>query len=502
VQNKNENYPFSSRRNAAMYDVLNLLSELSSEDINWLFENGTERQVIANTLLIAEGAENPDLFFVLDGLVGVEISSAKSQVIARLGPGELLGELSFIEKRPASASIKALENSLLLMLTRQTLEAKLEQDTHFAARFFRACAVIVSRRLREGNATLNKRSKDETLQSNAYHSAWARISKAVETFKEGINQADKEALRNHGEIPAELQAQIRAGFQQFAIHLNEQLGKQAPGLHETIREEVGARLQREILPYILLTKSAERVYSKPRGYAGDFLTIDVMYRNKPEGVGRLGALLDQCFHELPAAAAVRNRRGLLAGYIQETLKESQGRTAQITSLACGPAAEIFDTFETLDDKSRLYATLIDIDLQALAFVSDKASRFSLTPRMNLINGNLVYLATGRQQIKAKPQDLVYSIGLIDYFNDKFVILLLNYIHKLLRPGGKVLLGNFHPKNPTRAMMDYILDWKLIHRSEEDMNRLFETSDFGRPCTDIRFEPEGVNLFAECIKQDT
>jgi SAM-dependent methyltransferase len=297
-----------------------------------------------------------------------------------------------------------------------------------------------------------------------------------------------------------LQEQIRQGFQQFAVHINEQLGTDAPDLNETIREEVGARLQREILPYILLTKSAERVYSKPRGYAGDFLTIDIMYQNQPDGTGRLGPLLDKCFQELPAAKAVRNRRGLLAEYIQETLKETEGKTAKVTSLACGPAAEIFDAFETLEDKSRLHATLIDIDLQALAFVSDKANRLSLTPRMDLVNGNLVYLATGRQELKTKPQDLVYSIGLIDYFSDKFVILLLNYVHKLLRPGGKVLLGNFHPQNSTRAMMDYILDWKLIHRSEEDMNRLFQTSNFARPCTDIRFEPEGINLFAECIKQ--
>lgn len=484
-----------------MHDALHLLYELSNEDLNWIFDSSAEQQVIANTLIITEGDTAPDLFFVLDGLVGVEVSSASSQIIARLGPGELLGELSFIEKRPASATIKALENSLLLVIPRQILEAKLANDTAFAARFYRACAVIISKRLRDGNIAISRKFKEEALQSNAYQTAWDRIATSVEGFKEILNHTDKEALRNHGDVPAELQEKIRQGFQQFAVHINDQLGTDAPDLNETIREEIGARLQREILPYILLTKSAERVYSKPRGYAGDFLTIDIMYQNKPEGTGRLGPLLDRCFQELPAANAVRNRRGLLAEYIQETLRETEGQTAQVTSLACGPAAEIFDAFETLGDSSRLHATLIDIDLQALAFVSDKANRLGLTPRMDLVNGNLVYLATGRQQLKTKPQDLVYSIGLIDYFNDKFVILLLNYIYKLLRPGGKVLLGNFHPKNPTRAMMDYILDWKLIHRNEEDMNRLFQASSFARPCTDIRFEPEGVNLFAECIKEN-
>jgi extracellular factor (EF) 3-hydroxypalmitic acid methyl ester biosynthesis protein len=63
----------------------------------------------------------------------------------------------------------------------------------------------------------------------------------------------------------------------------------------------------------------------------------------------------------------------------------------------------------------------------------------------------------------------------------------------------VILGNFHPRNPDKALMDYVLDWKLIHRTEADMDRLFSNSSFNRPCTNVRFEDQGINLFAECIK---
>ena len=48
-------------------------------------------------------------------------------------------------------------------------------------------------------------------------------------------------------------------------------------------------------------------------------------------------------------------------------------------------------------------------------------------------------------------------------------------------------------------MDHVLDWRLIHRDEADMNRLFETSRFGTPCTEIRYEEEGVNLFAMALR---
>ena len=114
--------------------------------------------------------------------------------------------------------------------------------------------------------------------------------------------------------------------------------------------------------------------------------------------------------------------------------------------------------------------------------------------MDLRQANLVYLALGRQALDLPPQDLVYSIGLIDYFDDRFVVRFLDWIHARLRPGGRVILGNFHTGNPDKAMMDHVLDWRLIHRDEADMERLFAASRFGG-CSRFRMEDAGVNLFA-------
>ena len=256
--------------------------------------------------------------------------------------------------------------------------------------------------------------------------------------------------------------------------------------NSSVKAELGARLQREILPFVLLTETIERFYSKPRGYAGDFQTIEMIYRNRPAGTGRIGPLLDRCFLNSPIATAIRNRRVLLAKEIMKTVQAKDG-AAHVTCLACGPAQEVFDVFQQLDDRRRLQASLIDIDLQALAYVADRRDNAGLQNRINLINANLVYLALGRQKLELKDQDLIYSIGLIDYFNDKFVVKLLNWIHGRLRPGGTVILGNFHPNNYCKEVMDYVLEWRLIHRSEEDMNRLFTCSAFGRPCTRTQFE---------------
>ena len=79
--------------------------------------------------------------------------------------------------------------------------------------------------------------------------------------------------------------------------------------------------------------------------------------------------------------------------------------------------------------------------------------------------------------------------MIDYFND--------WSYGRLNPGGRLVLGNFDPFNSFRAFMDHVLEWRLIHRSEPDMNRLFTASAFGRECSRVLFEEQRINLFAEC-----
>ena len=146
------------------------------------------------------------------------------------------------------------------------------------------------------------------------------------------------------------------------------------------------------------------------------------------------------------------------------------------------------------------ATAIDIDNEALESVQRWADATAHADLIQPIQANLVYLTTGRQELDLAPQDLIYSLAAIDYLNDQFVVKLLDWIHAHLAPNGRVLLGNFHPSNPDKAFMDHVLDWHLIHRDQDELNRLFMASKFGQPCERIVFEEEGVILFAEGVKR--
>ena len=275
------------------------------------------------------------------------------------------------------------------------------------------------------------------------------------------------------------------------------------------READAKHLRQELHPYCLGSYLGERSITKPLGYPGDYLTIDHIYNNVSKGKNLLGKQLDSIILQTKAARAVRNRRKLLSREIESTVLESASmdRAAQVTSLACGPAREIQDFLLANARSSQPVGTfsfhLIDMDMRALNHVHSwiqESSDEILGKRssIHLHQANVLHLCTSKTKLDFPLQDLIYSVGLIDYFSDRVVVRILDWAHGMLRPGGKVILGNFHPRNPTRAFMDKVIDWPLTYRTEEDMKALFRQSKFGRNCK-IIFEAEQVNLFAMCEK---
>ncbi len=481
-----------------MHDALTLFESLTDEDQDWLLDSGVEHQLIANSQVITEGVVPTAMYVVLEGLVAVTTKSLGAQPLAQLGPGQIFGEMSFLENAPAIANVAALENSLLLEIPFAVLRARTAADAEFGMRLFRAIALFINGRLRHAVHDMGRLWSDAGAIQQESNANWDAIASGVDAFKALMTDADKDALKNDGVVSDEFDQQIRTAYDSLVQILNEKLGDGC-GLSEDVRSHLGHRIQSEMLPYIHTSELGERIYAKPRGYAGDYLTIAIMYGDVAEGVGRTGAIIDRATRDQPACKAVINRRGLLAREIGRSRAECSDDVARITSLASGPATELFDVFASLDDPKKLSATCIDIDNLALEYVEERCAERGLREQFQLHCGNLVYLASGRKKLDLPPQDLVYSIGLIDYFGDKFVVRLLNYVCSLLKPGGRVILGNFHADNPSKALMDYILDWKLKHRTEEDMNRLFAASAFGSECTHIHYEDEGVNMFAECRK---
>ncbi|MFE4107010.1 cyclic nucleotide-binding domain-containing protein [Almyronema epifaneia] len=131
-----------------MKRVLFILGVLDDDDIDWLISTGKRQEIPQNTVLIHEGKPIDAIYFLLDGTLTVQVAALKDQIIAHLSSGEVVGEMSFVDTRLPSATVKAITPSLVLAIPKDRLIEKLEQDVWFAARFYRALAILLSTRLR------------------------------------------------------------------------------------------------------------------------------------------------------------------------------------------------------------------------------------------------------------------------------------------------------------------------------------------------------------------
>ncbi|MEL7037162.1 MAG: cyclic nucleotide-binding domain-containing protein [Cyanobacteria bacterium J06592_8] len=147
-----------------MNKALVILSELNDRDIDWMVSNGKREQVSVDTVLIYEGQPTSALYIVLEGTLSVSVAAVGNQEIGRIGCGEVLGEMSFIDGRLPSATVKAVEDSVVLTIPRQKLAEKLDHDVLFALRFYRAVTKFLSSRLRN---TVNRFGEEGKTNTNS-----------------------------------------------------------------------------------------------------------------------------------------------------------------------------------------------------------------------------------------------------------------------------------------------------------------------------------------------
>jgi CRP/FNR family transcriptional regulator, cyclic AMP receptor protein len=137
-----------------MRKVLHLMDFFADVDIEWMATRGTKSLISAGTLLIQEGKEIDSMYVILDGELSVYVGGATENEIARLLAGEVVGEMSFVDERPPSASVVAKRDSRVLCISRQILAEKLAKDPPFSARFYRGIAIFLSERMRKTVAQL------------------------------------------------------------------------------------------------------------------------------------------------------------------------------------------------------------------------------------------------------------------------------------------------------------------------------------------------------------
>lgn len=97
--------------------------------------------------IVHHGRRTHGVYLLLKGSATVEFSSAAKTL--EVHPGEVCGEISFLDELPATANVTAKEAVEAYYLDRPTLQSLFELFPHLGSRFYRSLACILSRRLRE-----------------------------------------------------------------------------------------------------------------------------------------------------------------------------------------------------------------------------------------------------------------------------------------------------------------------------------------------------------------
>ncbi|HBA55130.1 MAG TPA: hypothetical protein DCZ04_11945 [Syntrophorhabdus aromaticivorans] len=422
--------------------------------------------------IVVRGAESRYLYYVEKGILEVSHTIDNTRIIvAIIGPAGFFGEIGFFDGISRVRDIRAAEDSVVRVFDTASLDRLQQEDPVLYGDFVRAMARSICgkfRRILEEREPLTAYAASlstgyrvlreaRPIPSGLLHTReWQFISGLVEDFKASLFDLSYQ-LQNDGgsETPDRLQEQCFHVMDTF----NDRLQEAALLLKDgEIADYLWGYAFKEIFPYFMRSRFAERAYYKPRGYAGDFQMMEMIYNNEPAGDGKLGKLMDAWCLESTAARAVRGRRAFLKEQLNILCEKrrSSANLIRIMNLACGSNRELFDFLITYPHTGLIAVLCIDADVQALEYTNRHVNVVPHSASVRLMNDNVVRWVLGRMRHNFGPQDIIYSAGLADYLDDRMCATLINRCHAHLEEGGALILGNFGHKNHNKAFLDQIL----------------------------------------------
>ena len=113
------------------------------------------KKVSEGEYLITEGSHNSVMYWILSGEFMITKLNAedKNVIIGEAKTGELIGEMSFLDNFPRSASVKAKVDSEVLVITHKKFMNTLDSQP----RWFKSLMQTLSSRLRDADARLAKK---------------------------------------------------------------------------------------------------------------------------------------------------------------------------------------------------------------------------------------------------------------------------------------------------------------------------------------------------------
>jgi CRP-like cAMP-binding protein len=125
----------------------NGLVYLTANDWALIADKAVRMPFKAGDAIVQRERRTHGIYIVLSGTATVQIPGYRVPRV--IGPGEVCGEISFLDELPATASVMSATAVETFYLDTPLLRSLIELYPHLGSRFYHSLAAILSRRLRE-----------------------------------------------------------------------------------------------------------------------------------------------------------------------------------------------------------------------------------------------------------------------------------------------------------------------------------------------------------------
>ena len=304
-----------------------------------------------------------------------------------------------------------------------------------------------------------------------------------ETFTDSDNSLENtaESVYESLECIQSLQGNPRQAMELVRITLYNLHKNSSPSQWRQIVDDV--LLNHPLKDYCHRDPFTYRSFSKPRGYAGDAVTLDYIYGLND--LRELDSEIDAAIHSVsmnsPSTRAVRNRLAFIVNKLTDLVQTR--KNPDVLSVACGHCREAEFASVPIASLGRFIA--IDHDQESLELVEKEYGMLGVTP----LRGSISTLI--KPNGVSGSFDLIYGLGIYDYLNQRTARKLTASLFDRLKPGGELVIGNFKPRILDIGYMESYMAWELVYRDANQMADLVFDIDQSEVYDQrIEEEPEG------------
>lgn len=479
------------------------LKYLTIEDYGVLLEQAQVATYKQHDVILKEGRLSQAIYLVRQGTVRIErAATGRDVAIAFLEPGEVFGEVSFLEGVPTTDAVIAQEDVEIFVINQAQLAGLLDTQPGLSDRFYQSLVHNLSSRLHQTSSLVSHLMRRVRIAPEYYgyrtgqtgqNEIPPELVSETELFKKNLSSIEQ--LIRHREIN-ELDAQIQIDkiCNMLISTLREQIIEEPE-----IAQAIGTFIFRETFPFFMLSSFLDRAFRRPGGYFSDSYITELLSQNEPEGDSYLGIYLDRWIRSRPTCLALKHRGGIITETIKHLIHNwTESTPLPIASIASGSASEILNLYFQAEPPN-VHVTCVDFNHQEISSAASIAHKWGFQDHLTFVQDNFFLMAEGYSQIDIPPQKMIYSVSMANCLCDREFIRILDWIYDHLLPDGIVVLANLHAANPDRILLEHILEWHSIYRLAKDLESLFSRSKFRSLPLSIQSDEYGVELFVICKK---